>query len=48
MLSKIGDYEGTKKKIQDSYAIRDHFLVRFCSVTFMFLLASLLRPGSHE
>ena len=30
MLSEIGDYEGTKKKIENSYKIRDHFKV--CSV----------------
>lgn len=28
MLSEIGDYEGTKKKIENSYKIRDHFLVK--------------------
>eukprot|EP00795_Rhopilema_esculentum_P001226 gene1226-15596_t len=26
MLSEIGDYEGTKRKIENSYKIRDHFL----------------------
>jgi len=26
MLSEIGDYEGTKQKIQNSYKIRDHFM----------------------
>ena len=51
MLSEIGDYEGTKRKIENSYKIRDHFKVRhstFRNLTIEMQGKSPLGKSQHE